>query len=66
VQGGADLLGPRVAIAALEEGEDRGLADYRRLLGKVDADTRFFIETRVLPAQERTHESIGNAKRNLH
>jgi demethoxyubiquinone hydroxylase (CLK1/Coq7/Cat5 family) len=66
VQGGADLLGPKTAIAALEEGEDHMLKEYRESLGKVDEDTRFFIESRLMPGQERTHETMSNVKHNLH
>ena len=55
VQAGADLLGDRTAIAALEEGEDRGLALYKGDLGDCDRRTRKIIHTELLPEQQRTH-----------
>jgi len=55
-QAGADLLGDRASIAALEEGEDRMLKVYTTNLDDCDAVTRRFIETELLPAQQHTHE----------
>ena len=55
LEGAATVLGERAAIAALEEGEDHGLNEYRSRLGDLDADTRDFIQARVLPAQTETH-----------
>jgi len=63
VQAGADLLGDRTAIAALEAGEDRGLKFYTEGLGDCDARTRRFIETELLPQQQRTHELCRTLKR---
>ncbi len=62
VEGGAKLFGRDAAIAALEEGEDRGLSDYRDALGKVDPATRAIIEEDLLPAQERTHRRMSDVK----
>src|SRR4051794_9723617 len=56
MQAGADLLGARVAIAALEEGEDRALALYTSGLDRCNARTRRYIETELLPEQRRTHD----------
>jgi hypothetical protein len=55
VEGAAAIVGERVAISALEEGEDHGLNEYRTRLSELDADTRDFIQARVLPAQTETH-----------
>jgi len=41
------LLGPRPAVAALEEGEDRGLADYKSCLNKLDEQSRTIILTEL-------------------
>src|SRR5207253_201887 len=60
IEGGAKLFGEHAAIAALEEGEDHGLADYRRDLEQLDADTRRFVEIELLPEQERTHRAISD------
>src|SRR5262245_5223780 len=40
VEGSARLFGDKAAIAALEEGEDHGLKDYRTDLGKLDQRSR--------------------------
>jgi hypothetical protein len=54
-QVGADLLGDRVAIAALEEGEDRAVELYAGDLARCDPKTRKLIDTELLPEQRRTH-----------
>jgi len=61
-QAGADLLGDRTAIAALEEGEDRMLKVYTTDLEDCDAGTRKFIETDLLTAQQHTHELCRSLK----
>jgi Domain of unknown function (DUF2383) len=55
-QVGADLLGDRAAIAALEQGEDRDLALYVAGIPGCDPRTQKLIETDLLPAQRRTHD----------
>lgn len=62
VEGGAKLLGESAAIAALEEGEDHGLADYRRDLPELSAKSRRFVAEHLLPAQTRTHEAMAQVK----
>jgi len=62
VQSGADLLGERAAIAALEEGEDRGLKLYTENLDTCNYKTRSFIQTNLLPEQQRTHELCRSLK----
>lgn len=62
VQAGADLLGDRVAIAALEEGEDLGLARYTNDLAGCDAKTKKLIEGELLPEQQRTHDLCKTLK----
>jgi demethoxyubiquinone hydroxylase (CLK1/Coq7/Cat5 family) len=66
VEGSAKVLGEKAAISALEEGEDRGLKLYRDEIGKLDATARSVIESEVLPAQERTHQSLSTLKHSLH
>jgi demethoxyubiquinone hydroxylase (CLK1/Coq7/Cat5 family) len=66
VQGGADVLGEKAAILALEEGEDHGLADYQRDADQVHGDARRFVRMELLPAQKRTHERMSRLKRTLH
>jgi hypothetical protein len=47
-------------IAALEEGEDRGLKLYLDAVGKLDRDTRRLIGDCVLPEQMWTHDSLSD------
>ena len=56
----------RRMLAAIEEGEDHGIKMYRDDLSKLDGDTRMFVETQLLSAQERTHRSISSLKKTLH
>jgi demethoxyubiquinone hydroxylase (CLK1/Coq7/Cat5 family) len=63
IEGGATLFGERAAIAALEEGEDHGLADYKRDLTDLDPMIAKFIETSILPEQNRTHLTMSQLKR---
>lgn len=62
VQMGADLLGDRTAIAALEEGEDRSLELYSKGLEACDVRTRRFIATELRPQEQRTHELCRTLK----
>jgi len=65
VEGGAKAFGERAAIAALEEGEDKGLRDYRDALGKLSGEARIFVEN-LLIEQERTHLMLSGAKKTFH
>ncbi len=64
-EGGAKALGPAAAIAALEEGEDHGLKEYRQSLNDLDASSRQVVEIDLLPAQVRSHQSLSTLKHNL-
>jgi hypothetical protein len=66
VEGGAKLFGEKAAIAALEEGEDHGLRDYRDEINKLGTDVRSFVEIQLLPAQERTHRAMSSLKKTIH
>lgn len=65
VEGGARLLGDKVAIAALEEGEDHGLKDYRRESNDddLDAQCRTLLTSRLLPLQQQTHDRMSALKK---
>jgi demethoxyubiquinone hydroxylase (CLK1/Coq7/Cat5 family) len=56
------VLGEKTAIAALEEGEDHGLHDYKDDLDKLDAETRQIVVVELLPEQERTHRTMSQIK----
>ena len=59
------LLAEQVS-SALEEGEDRGLNDYRRDLDELDIETRGWVESNLLPNAERTHGALSALKRTVH
>jgi hypothetical protein len=62
VQSGADLLGDRAAVSALEEGEDRALSLYVGDVSLCDAETTRLIERELLPQQRHTHELCHTLK----
>ena len=65
VEGSAALLGDKVSISALEEGEDHGLKDYRTDLDDLDAATRSIVTTDLLPKQMQTHRVMSDLKKQL-
>lgn len=66
IQAGADAMGEKAAIQALEEGEDHGLADYQRDMDEVHGEARRFVRMELLPGQKRTHERLSRLKKTLH
>jgi hypothetical protein len=50
----AAMLGNAAVLRALHEGEELGLADYRKSMAALDDDSRALIERTVLPDQEET------------
>ena len=67
VEGTAKAFGDRAAIAALEEGEDHGLRDYRDELDDDDLDvqSRSFLTAQLLPAQQATHDRMSALKHRM-
>lgn len=65
VEGAAELFGEKSAIAALEEGEDHGLKDYKDGLDKLDMTTRQWIESTIFPEQKKTHNALRDFKKQL-
>lgn len=65
IEGTSSLFGDSAAIAALEEGEDHGLADYRRDYADLSQDGREFVRTKLLPEQEKTHDRLATLKKIL-
>lgn len=63
VEGGAAAFGDDAAIAALEEGEDHGLRDYKSDLGDLDAEARRLVEQDLLPGQQQTHNALSALKK---
>jgi hypothetical protein len=67
VEGAAKAFGDKAAIAALEEGEDHGLRDYRDELDDEDLDiqSKSFLTSRLLPAQQATHDRMSALKKTM-
>jgi hypothetical protein len=59
VEGSAKAFGEAAAISALEEGEDHGRNDYQRNLGDLSTEARLFVQSRLLPEQQRTHAMMS-------
>ena len=59
----AAVLGDKVAISVLEEGEDHGLKDYRKDLDNLDPDARMLVTSELLPQQEETHQKLSTLKK---
>jgi hypothetical protein len=64
-ESGSVPLRDDAVIAALEEGEDRGLKLYLDAVGKLDRDTRRLIGDCVLPEQVWTHDSLSDLNSNV-
>jgi len=67
VEGTAKVFGDKAAIAALEEGEDHGLKDYKRDLDDTDLDpqARRIVADQLLPAQQQTHFQLSSLKKRM-
>jgi uncharacterized protein (TIGR02284 family) len=64
VEGTAKALGDKAAIAALEEGEDHGLKDYRSDTDELDSQSRQVV-ARMISMQQQTHDRLSALKRRL-
>jgi len=67
VEGTATVFGDKAAIAALEEGEDHGLRDYKDELDEPDLDVQSstLLTSRLLPAQQATHDRMSALKHRM-
>ena len=66
VEGGAKIVGEKAAIAALEEGEDHGLKEYRVIDDKdMDPKVRQIVASQLLPQQQQTHQRMSSLKKQL-
>ena len=67
VEGTAKVFGDKSAIAALEEGEDHGLKDYKKEIDDDDLDmqSRTMVTSHLLPAQQATHDRISSLKKQM-
>jgi uncharacterized protein (TIGR02284 family) len=64
IEGTATTLGDKMAVSALEEGEDHGLKDYRTDIDKLDPQCRGIV-SQLLPKQQQTHDRLSALKRRL-
>ncbi len=58
IEGGAKMFSEKSGLAVLEEGEDKGLSEYRNDLDELDASCRNFVTTVLLPEQQRSHDQL--------
>src|SRR4051812_2164421 len=65
VEGGARILGDKAAVAALEEGEDHGMKEYKVNDADLDPTTRALVSSQLMPEQRRTHERMSTLKKRL-
>jgi len=65
VEGGAKTVGSKLALSALEAGEDHGLREYQDLLPTLDSAARDVVSTDLYPQQMRTHGIMSSLKREL-
>jgi demethoxyubiquinone hydroxylase (CLK1/Coq7/Cat5 family) len=62
VERGASVVGARLAVGALEAGEDHGLKEYKDLLPRLDIPARSIVSADLYPQQVRTHSIISTLK----
>ena len=65
VEGAAKTLGEKVAVAALEEGEDHGLKDYKADVDELEPACRQLVMSQLIPQQQQTHDRLSALKRHL-
>jgi hypothetical protein len=65
VEGSAKVFGEKAAIAALEEGEDHGLHDYRDDLSDLEGTALRLVQSKLLPEQVQTHRVMSQLKRSI-
>jgi hypothetical protein len=59
------IASERLVLGLLEQAEDEWLRNYQDELQNVSAADREFLSNRIVPAQEATHEAVGDLKRRL-
>ena len=62
LESGAALLGGKAMVAVLEEGEDKGVADYKAMLAKVGSSS---LISELFAKQEQSHKRCADLKRSL-
>ncbi len=64
-EGGAKMFGAAAAVSVLEEGEDHGLSDYRNDLENLSPAERLFVESKLLPEQQKSHDVLSRIDKAL-
>ena len=64
MEGGAKIAGDKATIACLEEGEDKGLADYKKLLEDSDPAVKSAAQE-LISKQEGTHQKMRDLKKRM-
>jgi hypothetical protein len=64
VEGAAKVLGEKATVAALEEGEDHGLKDYKSDISELSPDCQRIVDQLVVQ-QQQTHDRLSALKRRL-
>jgi hypothetical protein len=64
VEGGAKILGEKATVAALEEGEDHGLKDYKQDASDINPDCQHIV-SQLISQQQLTHDRLSALKRRL-
>ena len=65
MEGGATAFGDKAAVSVLEEGEDKGLADYKKALEEPDGQLKS-IASRLIEKQQGSHAKMRDLKHSLH
>lgn len=63
--GAAAAISEGLAVALLEESEDRGLRHYRAHIDELALPNRQFVLERLLPGQNSTHAALSDLKHSL-
>ena len=66
VEGGAAMFGEKSALAALEQGEDRGVKSYEKGAQKLSPDNQLFINSSILPEHHHSHDTLNRLKTVIH
>ncbi len=64
MEGGAKIAGDKATIAVLEEGEDKGLADYKKLMEDSDPAVKMMAQA-LMAKQEGTHQKLRDLKKRM-
>ncbi|MCR6651227.1 MAG: PA2169 family four-helix-bundle protein [Cellvibrionaceae bacterium] len=66
VEGSATVFGDKSAIAALEEGEDRGRDNYIDKSDDLSPEVQRFVNAELLPEQRRSHDMLNRIQQMVH